>query len=194
MVFNFYDWDDTIVLSRHAIYLSYRHALKEINGFSLTWNDFDKKLYPNANSFMAQNGFSDHEIKDAKKLKNKVYLESYWKDITLLKTEFKKTEKHLIVSNTTADVIYSLIEKLSLGNHFSHIIGADIYLGANRKPAPDLYKFAFKMIEKEFDINNDWVIIHEDSPFGMNAAMSFYDEYQDRIHNFKIIYTPQKFG
>jgi beta-phosphoglucomutase-like phosphatase (HAD superfamily) len=142
---------------------------------------------------MAQLGFTDQRIREVKKAKNEEYLSRYWRDISILKSDFDANEKHIIVSNTTSDVIDTILTKLEMRNHFSEIYGSDIYLGVNRKPAPDLYNYAFSQIEKMFDKENDTVVIHEDSPFGLNAAMSFYEEHKDKIKNFKIIYVPQSF-
>lgn len=140
MIHNFYDWDDTIVLSRPAIYSSYSHALKEISGIILPWGKFNEKLYANANAFMAQLGFTEKTMREVKRLKNEVYLNKHWEEIIVLKTEkdFNLSEKHYIVSNTTSDVISNLLDKFNMSNIFSEIIGSDIYLGVNRKPAPDL--------------------------------------------------------
>ena len=62
MIHNFYDWDDTIVLTRPAIYLSYSFALKKVVDIDLPRGDFDKKLYANANAYMAQLGFTPSDL------------------------------------------------------------------------------------------------------------------------------------
>jgi beta-phosphoglucomutase-like phosphatase (HAD superfamily) len=196
MIHNFYDWDDTIVLSRPAIYSSYSHALKEISGIILPWGKFNEKLYANANAFMAQLGFTEKTMREVKRLKNEVYLNKHWEEIIVLKTEkdFNPSEKHYIVSNTTSDVISNLLDKFNMSVIFSEIIGSDIYLGVNRKPAPDLYNYAFSKIKSNFNIDEDWIIIHEDSIFGLQSALAFYEENKSQIKNFKINYIPQNFN
>jgi len=193
MIYNFYDFDDTLVSTRPAIYKSYRYAFRKVIDLELPWGEFNSKLYTNANSYMAQLGFTDQRIREVKKAKNEEYLNHYWKDIEVLKTDFNMNEKHIIVSNTTSDVIAAILNKLDMAGPFSNIIGSDIYLGVNRKPAPDLYNYAFSQIEKMFNKEEDTIVIYEDSPFGLNAAMSFYEEHKDKIKKFKIIYVPQSF-
>lgn len=193
MIHNFYDWDDTIVLSRPAIYLSYSYALKKVVDIELPRGEFDKKLYANANAYMAQLGFPESTMREVKRIKNEVYLDTYWEDVKVLKTDFDTNEKHYIVSNTTTDVIESLLEKFSMRHHFDTVVGSDVYLGVNRKPAPDLYNYAFSRIEKNFNIDKDWIVIHEDSIFGLNAALAFFEENKYKIKNFKIVYSPQNF-
>lgn len=191
MIWNFYDFDDTLVLTRPAIYKSYRYAFRKVIDLELPWGEFNSKLYVNANSYMAQLGFTDHRIREVKKVKNEEYFNHYWKEVKVLKTDFNANEKHIIVSNTTSDVIDTILTKLNMRTYFSDIYGSDIYYGVNRKPAPDLYNYAFSQIK--FD-KEDTIVIHEDSPFGLSAAMSFYDERKDDIKNFKIIYVPQSFN
>lgn len=195
MIYHLYDFDDTIALTRHAIYMSYRKALSEVKKFDLDWEDFGH-LYVNANAFMAENGFSNEEIKRVKELKNNFYLSKYWEDVSLLKTanDFNPNEIHIIVTNTTSDVVQTMLRKLDIQDHFTHIIGSDIYLGVNRKPAPDLYNYAFSIFKGKFDPSFDWVIIHEDSKFGLQSALSFYEENKNMIKNFKINYIPQNFN
>jgi phosphoglycolate phosphatase-like HAD superfamily hydrolase len=194
MIYNFYDWDDTLVLTRPAIYLSYSYALKKVTGAILPWGEFNTKLYANANAYMAQLGFTEKNMREVKRIKNEVYLQKYWQDVQILKSEFNTSEKHYIVSNTSGDVIESLLDKFEMSHLFQGIIGSDIYLGANRKPAPDLYNYTFSMIEKDFNKDIDWIVIHEDSIYGLNAALSFYEENRDKIKNFKINYIPQSFN
>lgn len=193
MTWHFYDWDDTIVLTRYAIFSSYKYAIKIVKNINLTPGEFDK-LYANSSGYMAENGFSPVEITEVKRIKNEIYLSKYWKDIEILKNHFHPSEKHIIVSNTTHDVIYELLEKLKLSDNFHQLIGSDAYQGASRKPSPDLYNYAFSRIRNSFNPEEDTLIIHEDSEFGLNAALSFYEAHRDVIKNFKVIYTPIYFN
>jgi phosphoglycolate phosphatase-like HAD superfamily hydrolase len=193
MKWNFYDWDDTIVLTRYAIFSSYKYALQQVKDIKLTPKEFDK-LYANSNGYMAEHGFTSEEILEVKKNKNEIYLSKYWKDVEVLKNQFHPSEKHIIVSNTTHDVIYEMLEKLKLSDHFSQLIGSDVYQGVSRKPSPDLYNYAFSQIEHEFNSEEDTLIIHEDSEFGLNAALSFHEAHRDIIKNFKIVYKPIYFN
>jgi beta-phosphoglucomutase-like phosphatase (HAD superfamily) len=193
-IWNFYDFDDTLVLTRIAIYRSYRDAFRKVMNIELLWDEFNDKLYSNSNSYMAQLGFTNKNISDVKKEKNKVYIGKHWKDINILKDEFNVDEKHIIVSNTSSDVINSLLKKLKMNNIFADVIGSDIYLGVNRKPAPDLYNYAFSTILGNFNYDTDWIVIHEDSIYGLHAALSFYEDNKSKIKNFKINYIPQNFN
>lgn len=194
MIYNFWDFDDTLVLTRVAIYKSYRHAFRKVMNLDLPWGVFNSKLYANANSYMAQLGFTDKHMREVKKEKNKIYLERNWTEVVILKDDFSSDEEHIIVSNTTSDVIEAILNKIDMAGPFSNIIGSDIYLGVNRKPAPDLYTYAFSTIKDKFDIETDWIVIHEDSPYGLHAALTFYEEHKDKLKNFRINYIPQNFN
>jgi len=191
MIWNFYDWDDTIVITRWAIYRAYEKAISEVKGYRLSWDEFNKKLYSNSSAYMAEHGWLDDDIKEIKKRKNEYYIEDA-SSIEVLIKDFSANEKHLIVSNTSRETITELLPLVGLpyAGFFEHIIGSDIYLGANRKPAPDLYNYAFSRIESRFIKETDEIVIYEDSIFGLNAALSFYQENKEKINNFKIIYKP----
>ena len=193
MKWHFYDWDDTILLTRYAIFLSYKFALEKIKGIDLTELEFNK-LYANSNGYMAEHGFTSDEILQVKELKNYVYLNKYWQHIQILKKKFPTDETHIIVSNTTQDVIHLLLEKFKMTEYFSQVVGSDAYTGASRKPSPDLYNFAFSQIQDKFNTEEDELVIHEDSEFGLNAALSFHEAHKDTVKHFKIIYTPLHFN
>ena len=144
---------------------------------------------------MAQLGFTEKTMREVKRVKNEEYFNRYWKDITVLikPEDLLQNEKHTIVSNTTYEVIDTILKHLNMREYFDEIYGSDIYLGVNRKPAPDLYNYAFSQIEKNFDKTNDSIVIHEDSPFGLTSATSFYEQHKNKIKNFKIMYKPQSF-
>jgi len=190
MTFNFYDWDDTLVLSRQAIFLSYQRAIAETADHKLDWDEYNTSLYHNANAYLAELGCDNLAIKKIKDLKNLYYTTEYWKEIKILRKEFPKDETHLIITNTSSKVVENLLSKLEMPDVFTHIIGSDIYEGVNRKPAPDLYNFAFSKFRNKFNSEKDEVIIYEDTDWGMNAGISFYEEHKSRIKNFMLIYHP----
>lgn len=191
MIWNFYDWDDTIVYTRQSIYFAYKKAIKDVKNYDLGWVEFNEKVYSNSNSYMAQEGYSNEDIAKVKQLKKEYYLEELG-HIKVLINDFNSSEQHLIVSNTSGSTITEMLPLLGLpsAGNFHSVIGSDIYLGVNRKPAPDLYNYAFSRIEKSFVKSQDTIVIYEDSIFGLNAALSFYQEHKDKINNFKIIYKP----
>jgi len=190
MIYNFFDWDDTIVSSRESIYLSYKKAIMEVSGYHLSWKEYNDSLYHNANAYLAELGYDNETIKNIKNLKNTYYINSFCDSINVIKTDINSKDINFIVTNTTATVVNQLIPKLNLENVFHNVIGSDAYEGVNRKPSPDLYNYAFAKIRKQFDGEKDQIIIYEDSDWGMQAAISFYQEHKNLVKNFKLVYTP----
>jgi beta-phosphoglucomutase-like phosphatase (HAD superfamily) len=187
MNINFYDWDDTIVFTRTAQFYSYRESIKFHLDYDLEWNMFNEKFYGNSNVFLAAMGCNDSEIKLIRKMKSELYLNKYFDQIEVLVKDFEEDSINVIVSNTTEKTILGLIERLNIPSVFEFIVASDSYHGANRKPAPDLYHFAFSKL-KNFSCTTDLLTIYEDSYEGAFSALTFIK--QANIQNSKLIFMP----
>lgn len=182
-----YDWDDTLVYTREAQFLAYSEAIRHYLNKSLSWELFNKKFYGNSNVFLASIGCDDDLIIKIRELKSRLYIEEYVDKVKLLINEFPKNQKHIIVSNTNKSTIQKILKKFQLESVFSFIVAADAYVGANRKPAPDLFHYAFSKLDA-FHPTEDQLSIYEDSYIGATSALNFFQ--QINILNVKLVYVP----
>lgn len=183
MVCRFYDWDDTIVLSRKALYLSYKKALEKWN-IQFDFQYFNDFIYNDATKFLLGLKFSMEEIAEIKKLKEQYYMNDFFNEIIFKFPEINPEETYIIVTNTNQDLVKEmLMKKYGTTEYFSNYIGT--YNGIKRKPAPDLYIAAFESIKYKWK-PNDELHIYEDSVEGLLSAASFIEMYRKRIKNFKL--------
>lgn len=187
MVYNFFDWDDTIVFTRRAQYLSYKESLLTILNYDLDWHTYNSKFYGNSGIFLASLGLDTITINNIKNLKNNLLKNKFSSKIELIYSNFKSNEVNLIVSNSTLSTIEVLLDKFQLKHYFAHVIASDSYPGANKKPSSDLYHFAFSKIDS-FNLKNDSINIFEDSHSGAIGAINFISE--SLIPNIKLIFKP----
>lgn len=183
MIYRFYDWDDTLVLSRKALYLSYKKALSQwdIQFEYAYFNDF---IYNDATKFLKELNFSDDEIIAIKELKEKLYITEYFDEIIFKMPDFNPNEKYYIVTNTNEKLVTTLLKKkYGKIDPFIQIIGS--YNGIKRKPEPDLYNYTFDLIKRNWN-HEDELHIYEDSIEGLSAALKFLDFNKKRIKHFKL--------
>lgn len=184
MIYRLYDWDDTLALSRKALYLSYKEALRP-HGLHFTFDYFNEMIYDDATKFLRDSSFSDEEIAVIKKAKEQFYIEKYANEIILKLPEFVEGDKYYIVTNTNADLVRRILEqKIGTTKPWVRIIGT--YDGIKRKPEPDLYDYAFKLFKSDWNNNEDELHIYEDSIAGILAAANFLASHEKRINNFTI--------
>jgi beta-phosphoglucomutase-like phosphatase (HAD superfamily) len=189
MITHFYDWDDVIVLSKNALYLSYKKALSEWNiEFDFTYfNDF---IYTDSGDYLSKIcNFSKEEIAEVKKKKEFYYLNEFFKDIEFRWPKIEKDDSYYIVTNTSDDLVKRMIDKYDSANGTDFkskfkILGAyssDKVL--KRKPDAELYTEAFKMWISRMQ-SGDELHIYEDSAEGLLAAASFLHSHRKRITKF----------
>jgi beta-phosphoglucomutase-like phosphatase (HAD superfamily) len=195
MVYNFYDWDNTLVFTNKALYFAYLEALKPY-GFDFSYTYFMKAIYNDSTAYMRGKGLSESIIKKVKVNKEELIETEFYKliqkneAITLDRNQF-----NAIVTNTSAVFVRSLLQtKVAIDhNYFSFLLGSDMV--KFRKPYPNLYIEAFKKISKDFDYDKDELRIYEDSLEGLEAATKFLRELKDgyngfkEIKNFKLIHV-----
>jgi FMN phosphatase YigB (HAD superfamily) len=187
MIYNFYDWDDTIVYTRKSQFMAYRDAIKHYTSYKITWEIYNEKFYGRSNTFLAILGCSNTIIEKIKKLKTDLYLHKYLDSIEFIINKFPSDEENFIISNTSTYIIEKILKDNNINSKFSHIIGSDSFNGASRKPSTDLYHFAFSKI-KSFNYNLDVIKIYEDSYEGLMSAVNFSQE--NKIINIFIQYNP----
>lgn len=188
MKYHFYDWDDTLVLSKEALFLSYQKALAKWD-ITFEYQYFIDYIYKDSTSFLKELHFLDEEIKFVKNLKEKYYKEDFFDKIVFKFPKFNPDDKYYIVTNTKASLVEEFIKrKFGNSDMFDGIIGIeDIGPEEKRKPAPDIYVRAFNIIRNNWK-TSDELHIYEDSVVGLTAAVKFIEMYERRIKNFKIHY------
>lgn len=185
MIYRFYDWDDTLVLSKEALFLSYQKALA-IWDITFEYQYFVDYIYKDSTSFLKDLHFLDNEIKHVKELKEKYYKEDFFDKVIFKFPKFNKNDKYFIITNTNKELVKYFIKKkfdVEYTDMFEDIIGLDI--NTKRKPSPDLYIKAFNKVRNNWK-TSDELHIYEDSVVGLKAAVKFIEMYERRIKNFKI--------
>jgi len=187
MIFNLYDWDDTLVLSRKALYLSYKKALSDWD-IQFEYSYFNDFIYSDATKFMKNLNFSDEEIEEIKTKKEKYYLNDFFDEIIFKIPDWsdkRVNNQYYIVTNTNQSLVQEmLLKKFNTTLPFQGFIGT--YDGIKRKPAPDLYEAAFSIFRHKWDSHNDELHIYEDSVEGLLSAAKFIEMYRKRIKKFKL--------
>ena len=187
MIYNFYDWDDTIVFTRRAQFKSYRDAIRHYSNYELEWEEYNRVFYGNSDIFLASLLSSQETISKIKKLKSDLYNNIYHKEVILIKKEINPSHTNIIVSNSSKASIERILNLLNIHDQFKSIITRESFLGASRKPSTDLYHYALSTINS-FKPDEDTIVIHEDSYDGMISALNFSE--QSRIKNIEINYRP----
>jgi len=187
MIYNFYDWDNTLVFTNKALYFAYLKAL-EPYGFDFSYTYFMDAIYNDSTAFMKGKGLSEEDIKKIKATKERLIETKYFnlieknENIVLNRNEF-----NAIVTNTSAAFVRSLLKSKVAIDHtyFSFLLGSDMVMV--RKPYPNLYIEAFKKIAVDFDYEKDTLKIYEDSLEGIEAATKFLRELKNGYNGFKEI-------
>lgn len=192
MTINFFDWDDTIAMTRKALFLSYKKVIQEELDFVIDFNYFNEHIYNNSNLYFKQFfKLEEDKIKEIKDKKEHYYLELFFNEIKFNWPIFKENNKYYIVSNTNAKLIRTIINKYDCFYKTNYlpkfeIIGTDYKLKKlRRKPEIDLYETAFKTWVCKMN-ENDILEIYEDSIEGLIASVNFISKYRKKIPNFKI--------
>jgi len=193
MVFNFYDWDNTLVFTNKALYFAYLEALKPY-GFDFSYDYFMKAIYNDSTAFLKAKGMEDALIAKVKGIKNKLMTKHSFFDLIRENEHIMVNtfQKNAIVTNTSAELVRKI---LSMKNptkleRMEFVIGSDTV--KSRKPYPNLYIEAFKRIADEFNYEEDELHIWEDSLEGIEAAVRFLRELKggyngfNEIKNFRI--------
>lgn len=189
MRIHFYDWDEVIVLSKTALFLSYKKALQEWN-IKIDMQYFEDFIYTDANMFLSNIcNFSSEEIKQIKEKKEEYYLNDFFKDIIWNLPIFDKNSKYIIVTNTSEELVKKMLAKYDKINNTSisqcvNVIGA--YCAntiRKRKPDPELYIEAFRTYVQKMNFDDE-LHIYEDSAEGLLAAASFLNSHKKRISKF----------
>lgn len=185
MIYSLYDWDDTLALTRKALYLSYKTALSKYD-IQFDYHYFNDFIYDDATKFLKSLNFSDDEIKEIKSVKEYHYINTHIDEIILQLPDFKSENQYYIVTNTNANLVKQILEhKTGNALPWRKIVGT--YEGAQRKPEPDLYVSTFEnFIKKDWHPEHDEIHIYEDSVVGLLAASKFIHLYEKRIKNFTI--------
>ncbi|MCK9574617.1 MAG: HAD hydrolase-like protein [Candidatus Pacearchaeota archaeon] len=187
MKWHFYDWDDTLALTRKALYLSYKEALKDFD-IQFDFNYFNDFIYDDSNKFLQGLNFSIDEIAEIKKVKEHHYINTYFDEIIFKLPDFKNNRidhQYYIVTNTNEELVTTMLnKKFSNTVPWQDIVGT--YSGIKRKPEPDVYVTAFEKIKHQFHSSTDELHIYEDSIAGLLAASKFIHMYEKRIKNFEI--------
>lgn len=186
-VYNFYDWDDTLVYTREAQFRAYRDSVRHYLNIQISWDDYNKSFYGNSNSYLMQLGCNSSLIKKIKSLKQDLFLNKYQNYVEVLVKSIPEDHLNIIVSNSDSSTIRRLIEDLNLDFRFLRIIGKDSFEGLRLKPAADLYHLAYNSIGN-FNLEADQLNIYEDSRDGLFAALKFSEEI--RLRHLAIVYKP----
>jgi len=198
MIHHFWDWDDSIAMSRNALYLSYKKVLEEYDKI-IDFEYFNNFIYQDSGIYLSEVcNFSEKEIIKIKKKKEDFYFNFFFNDIRFIWPEYDINEKYYIVSNTNTNLIKKLIKKYDSYHNSNHLEKFQI-LGTSsnckevikRKPAPDLYINAFDMWINKMN-SDDLLHIYEDSPEGLKSAADFAIKYKNKITNLHIHHVKNK--
>lgn len=189
MKFQFYDWDDTIVTSKEALYLSYKKALEEWH-LTFDFDYFNDLIYNDSGKYLAELcNFSPEEIAEVKRKKEEYYLNDFWPNLKFHWPKYDSDSSYYIISNTSEELIKKMIKKYDRENDTNHLEKYKILTSSSnkgsipRKPQPDLYNAAFKMWISRMK-PTDELHIYEDSAEGLLAASLFLHSYKKRITKF----------
>jgi len=192
-IYHFYDFDDTLALTKQALYMSYKKALNEY-GIDFEFPYFNDFIYSDANKYLADEcGFSETEIIEIKKRKEFYYLNDYFHLIewnlpsNLL---YNERNKIVIITNTSADLVKTLVDKKFGIEVLSKIDVIGSYSSTStkkykRKPDPELYIEAFRKFVKTME-KDDVLHIYEDSAEGLSAAALFLLKFKKRLSQFQL--------
>jgi beta-phosphoglucomutase-like phosphatase (HAD superfamily) len=190
MIYHLYDWDETLVSSKHALFLAYKEVLDEMC-IEFNFEYFSEFIYQDSISYLSEIcKFSEDEIKTIRKQKNDLYLKKYISELVFYLPTINPNDKYFIVTNTSANLVCDMLKHYdNLNNTTYHsafeIIGTDVVPDIRKKPAPDLYEYIFKYFIKRLK-PEDSIHIYEDSQEGLLSASQFLYNYKKRIPNFKL--------
>lgn len=192
MKYHFYDWDESLIISKVALYHAYKKSLKDYN-ITFNFEYFEDFIYTDATKYLSEIcNFSEQEIIVIKNKKTEYYIDDFFNDIDWNWPTIEENSKYIIVTNTNEDLVELLIKKYDKinGTKYSsifYIVGAttgnEQTLRYKRKPEPDIYEAAFRIYVKKMK-PNDELHIYEDSPEGLLAAACFLNLFKKRLTKF----------
>lgn len=183
-----YDWDNTLVMSKIALFKAYKAALAEWN-IDINFEVFEGFIYTDASKYLREDcNFSEEEIQGIKKRKEEFYINDYFGDLIWNWPNFSPiTTKYVIVTNTSAELVHSMIAKFDKIHNTEILKNVSIIGSYNtdgktykRKPDPELYIEAFKQYVGKMSVDDE-LHIYEDSPEGLASAATFLWQYRKRV-------------
>jgi len=189
MVYRFYDFDETLALTKTALYRAYKKALAEYD-ITFDIDYFTDFIYVDATKYLKETcNFSEAEIAEIKSMKEAYYLDDFFDDIVWNWPDISLMDTYVIVTNTRKELVEKLLQEYDMRN-MTNMAGVFKVIGAyssnvtyKRKPDPELYEVAFQTYIQRMR-KTDELHIYEDSPEGLLAAASFLNAFKKRISKF----------